>query len=390
MLTSGLSLGTVGAVTAALVWSHLSAGGSPAVAGVIAAALGAPIAIGVLAGGALVDRLGARGVLLVTNGLCALALLAACALLWLAPDRIVLVVAACALANLAGAPGGVAQDARVPELARLARVPAARANALRDVAAQVGQVGGPALGVLLVEASGLPLALAAAAAAASAAVIIDALLFPRFRIARAERGTSAPGGAVGALLADPTLRMVAVAGVLLVGVFSTLDELLAPALALATGRGGDALAGFLVLAGSSALVSAGTLAVLGPPRAPQRLLIAGLAACAAGLLALGLAPATLGFSLAPVLLGLGIGPIWPIVLTAVQRRVPTAARGTAIGLLAGASLAAQPAAALASGVAVASAGPQGVALVLAGAVGLLALAAGLSPALRDLGATRPR
>ena len=220
-------------------------------------------------------------------------------------------------------------------------------------------------------------------------MIIDALLFPRFRIARAERGTSAPGGAVGALLADPTLRMVAVAGVLLVGVFSTLDELLAPALALATGRGGRCPgrlpgAGGIErarLGGHARRPRAAPRAAASPDRGPRR--------CAAGLLALGLAPATLGFSLAPVLLGLGIGPIWRSCspqCSGASRPLRAAPPSPARGRLAGA----QPAAALASGVAVASAGPQGVALVLAGAVGLLALAAGLSPALRDLGATRPR
>ena len=368
MATAGLSTMAAGIAIMSLPWSYLSAGGSPAWAGVMAATLHLPVAVGLALGGRLSDRLGPRRILIFTDAACLALVAASLAAIAIFPAMPWLVAAIVAAANLVSSPGNVAQSSRVPEMARLARMPLERANGLQEIVVQTGQVLGPAAGVLLVEAGGLHAALLAAAVLLSIVLIVDAALFPKFvarlRIAKSGRAPTATT----LLFRDAFLRTVIVVGVFLVAIFNSLDEVLAPNLALASGVGGNALAAFLFISGASALASAALFTYLGHRLHPMRVFIGGVWLAAGGFILLAFLPPSIAFLAAPLFIGGGVGPLWPIVVTWIQRTIPQSARGEAIGILSGCVLLAQPLAALVAGPAVGRFGTDALLFSITGLV----------------------
>ncbi len=382
VVTTGLSMLAAGLVSISLPWALISAGQGASLAGLASFALQIPVALGLLLGGGLVERVGPRRILILSN-LGALALvMAAAALAWLHPDRMLPLVALLAVANLVGQPGTVAQDARVPELARLAGVPLERANGLRDIAVNLGLVGGPALGVLLVDLAGVPLALGLAAVLLGIIALVDALLFPAFAGKRraADGRTGRPTG----ILADPLLRIVAIIGVMLVAVFAALDEILVPALVVSAGLDGTRLALFLGLAAVAAMSASGLYSAIGHRLPARRVFVGGVLVMAVGAVLLASLPVAVGLIVAPVLIGLGVGPIWPLIVTAIQRRVAAADRGRLIASLSAVILLAQPFAALAAGPAVDALGTAIMTSAVAALVILAALIALFARGLGDL------
>jgi HlyD family secretion protein len=357
---------------------------SPVWAGAAAAAIHLPVALGLLVGGALTDRIGARTCLVLAGLGSAAAMTAAATLAGLRPGDTIALVALLALSNGLRAPGGVALDARIPELARLARIPVERANGLREIADGVAQAAGPVVGVLLVETAGLAGTCAVAMVALGVALLVDLLAFPRF----GRRGGRAVGpadrGGIAILAGDPALRAVVMLGVPLVAVFASLDEILVPALALASGLGAGDVAVFLAVTGAGALVAAAGYALHGRRLSGRTVLVGGIAVAAGGLATLAAAPPAVGFLVAPLLIGSGIGGLAPAVVTAIHRRVSAAERGRAIGTLSAVVLLAQPVAAAALGPAIAAVGIDRIVSLLAALTVLLAVAAALIPGLRAL------
>jgi len=385
LATCAASVGVGGVVIMAVTWSLLSGGVSPAYAGVAAACLALPVALGMALGGRLVDRFGTRPVLMASNLLTLVAALAAVLLLAAQPAALAAIVALLAASNGLGAPGVIAQDARLPLLARLAGLKLERANGLRDIANQVGQIGGSALGVLAVEFVGLSGALGMAVVLLTLIAAVDALFFPRSRVA--PPASPSPSGAArpfGRILRDPALRAVVLLALPLVAIFTSLDEILAPTLALSAGLGGMALTAFLALTGVAAFASAAAFATLGHRVGKRFVVVGGVTVAALGFIALAALPPREAFVVAPVLIGFGVGPLWPAVLTAIQRRVPRAELGGVIGALSAVALLAQPASSLASGPAVAMFGAEAVALVVAAIAAGLALSAPFLVGLREL------
>ncbi len=356
MMTSALSAMAAGIIVMSLPWSYLSSGGSPAWAGVMAAALHLPVAIGLVLGGRISDRIGPRRTLIATDAAGLLLVVAGLLILEMGHDASWLVLGVIAASNLLSAPGNIAQASRVPELARLARMPLERANGLQEILLQVGHVLGPATGVLLVEAGGLRAALAAVAILSSVVVTFDATWFPRFGARSPSSSRGIPASAARLILNDRFLCTVVVIGVFLVAVFNSLDEVLAPNLALKSGVGGGALAAFLFTSGASALISAVAYTYAGHRIPPMTVFISGIWVTASGFIALAVLPTSIAFLFAPLLIGAGVGPLWPIVITWIQRTVPQSLRGETIGVLSGAVLLAQPIAALIAGPAVAHLG----------------------------------
>jgi predicted MFS family arabinose efflux permease len=387
VVTSAGGTFAAGAAIMALSWAYLSGGGSPVLAAAIVAALHLPVSIGMAFGGRLSDRLGPRRVLLATDAAAAVLAAAGLVMLVLPSGGLIAAVACFALANLFGSPGMIAQDSRIPELSRLAGMKIERANGMREIFIQLGQVGGPASGVLLVEFAGLPATLAVVTLVLVCVTVIDFLAFPAFGSARAQ-GAARARGALSLIFRDPFLRIIVPVGVLLVGTFSALDEVLAPNLALAPGLGGEALAGFLASMGGSALAGAFLYSAWGMRLGGGKAMIAGTWLIAAGLALLAFAPAATGFRFAPFLIGLGAGPLWPIVISAIHKGVPSALRGGVIGLLAAIVLLAQPAASLIAGPTVARLGPDALATILAGMAAAIAIALPFSTAFRRAGVSR--
>ncbi|QQP92696.1 hypothetical protein IGS68_29970 (plasmid) [Skermanella sp. TT6] len=382
MLTGSLSVFAITLLAMALPWVLISGGHGTMVAGVAAFCLHMPAVIGTALGGRLIDRAGARRVLLLGDAGGLLAVLGAALLAEVPGMGLWPVVGMLALSNLAAAPGIVAQSARMPEIARLAGIPLPAANAWSDVAMGISYVAGPATAVLLVEAGGLPLVLQAAASILALVCLVDLATFPRF--ARRRRGP--PSGASGRPARDPALAVLLALGIALVGIYASLDEILAPALVVAEGVAADRLALFLGILGATSLGSSLLFALVGHRLSRRRTFASGVVLFAAGLWALALLPAAIGLLLGPALIGVGAGPLSPIMVTAIQERVPAAARGHVLGRVRAMIMAAQPLAALAAGPAVAVLGPARFALALALAASAAAAVSALHPGMRRIDA----
>ncbi len=382
--TLGLSLASSGVIAMSVPWSILESGGSPGWAAVVTALLHLPVAFGMAVGGSLIDRYGARRLLLGSNALtaffCGIAVLIAFAI----PESPWITVPFLAASNFTGAAGIIAQDTRVPELARLARMPLERANGLRDIAANVGQIGGPAAGVLGVHILGLPGTLAAAVCLMIAIAVMDGVLFPRFRVRAEQRKKPLEIGGLAMVWRDPVLRSTAGIGVVLVAVFTSLDEVLAPNLALASGLGAYALSAFLAMTAAAALIGSALFAAFAARLAKRPILLGGVALMACGLVVLASLPAQVGLAIAPVMIGLGIGPLWPLVVTMIHRRIAVMQRGRVFGSLSAIVMISQPAAALLAGPTVVLVGPHATTVFVAALVVAVAVAAPFVKGLRGL------
>ena len=375
MLSTALSVFAMTLLAMAVSWVVISGGHGTMLAGVAVFCLHMPAVIGTALGGRLVDRLGARQVLVLGDAGGLLAVLSAALLVGVPGMALSPVVALLALSSLVSAPGMVAQTARLPEIARLAAMPLPAANAWTDVVMGIAYVAGPATAVLLVEAGGLPLVLQAAASILALVCLVGLATFPRF--ARRRRGP--PSGASGRPARDPALAVLLALGIALVGIYASLDEILAPALVVAEGVAADRLALFLGILGATSLGSSLLFALVGHRLSRRRTFASGVVLFAAGLWALALLPAGIGLLLGPALIGVGAGPLSPIMVTAIQERVPAAARGHVLGRVRAMIMAAQPLAALAAGPAVAVLGPARFALVLALAASVAAVVSALHP-----------
>ena len=381
-LAAGLSVYSVSLIAMSLPWIIISGGRGAGLAGTIAFALHLPAVIGMFYGGRLIDRLGARRVLVASDWGGLGAMLAALALVAAVPDALWSVVALLALANLIGAPSIVAQGARLPEIARLARLPLVTANTVREIVHGLAYAAGPASSVLIVEAFGLIGVITVASVVLLGLALLDLAAFPRFVVKAQPMGAPEEGGY--RLSQDATLMLILVLGVLLVGIYTSLDEILAPALVVDADKGAPVLALYLVLIALSSLCSSLVFAFVGH-RVPQGTVFT--VACggfAVGLWLLALLPREAALIVAPIVMGLSVGPMGPIVMTAIQARVPVAVRGFILGRVSAYIMGAQPFAALAAGPAVDAVGPSTVAVFIASVAVLAAAIAILNPAMRDL------
>lgn len=377
LATAGLSMAVVGILGMAMPWTLLTHGISPMWVGIVGFLIQIPVAIGMYAGGFFSERHGARRVLLVSDTTAALLAVVASGIAFVFPDVTLIpiagVVAMLALSNFCGAPGSIVQDSSVPELARLARMPLARANGLRDIAINLGMIGGPASGVLLVDIVGLKGALAVATGLLAVITVIDGLCFPSLRL-RTRAADAVPIRPFHRLVSDKLLLAVTIIGVALLSVFFSLDEVLAPVLVLEQNLDAESLSLFLLLTAAASLTGAAGFTVFGP-RLPKALVMrCGLIMVSAGLISLALFPLRDVLIATPILIGLGTGPLWPIVITAIHLRLPTAERAPVIGALASIVLLAPPVAALCSGPAIALFGSDAVVWSLAALAGSVAIA----------------
>ena len=386
-LATALSALAISIVAMSLPWVLISGGQGATAAGIAAFALHLPSVVGLFFAGRIVDRIGARRVVIASDTLALICMGGALVLSAVAGGFSWAVLAALGAANFAAAPSIVAQGARLPELARLARLPLVNANSAREIAGGLAYVLGPAAAVLLVERVGLTGVIAAVAGLLALILLIDLFAFPRFGPAR--RRQDEAHRPAWRFADDPTLKIVVVLGVLLVGVYASLDEILAPALVVAVDARAEDLALFLFLIALASFGATTLFAVIGHRLPRPAVFRGGIMLYALGLCLLASLPPELALLAAPVLIGLGGGPLGPIVTTAVQERVPAAVRGHAVGRVWAAIMAAQPFAALGAGPAIDLIGPFAMTWALAAAVTLCTVLALFHPAVDEIG-QRPK
>jgi predicted MFS family arabinose efflux permease len=377
--TNGLGMFAAGLMMGAFPWFWFSSGGSATTAGFIAAAFHGGAALGLLTGGVLIDRLGPRPVLLSTDLASAVAFAAACASLFLSEGSVWPTVAFVALGLMLGAPGNVAQDSRVPALARLAGMPLGRANGLRDLTSQLGQVIGPIAGVLLVEIAGLATVLFLVSAILLLVFMVDVVVFPAFRRTEADtaQGDVNP---MAYIVSNTGLKVIIMLAVLLISALSAINNLIGPLLAIVHDVGATGLSVFFGVLGAGVLLSILSYSSFGYRYDGRLLLFFGFSMVAVGLFLISL-PMIVGFYAGALVLGFGLGPLWPIVLGAVQRTVPLTLRAGVIGLLGGAVLIAQPIASATVGGVVDAFGPSTTILGFAVVIGCATLIASRSQGL---------
>lgn len=354
-VTNGLGMFAAGLMIGAFPWFWFSNGGSATTAGFIAAIFHAGVAFGLFSGGMLIDRLGPRPVLLSTDLASAAAFGVACASFMVTQGNIWPTIGLVAFGLMLGAPGNVAQDSRIPVLARMANMPLGRANGLRDLTSQLGQVIGPITGVLLVELTGLAGVLFLVSVILVTVFLVDFVLFPAFR--RPEVETSHGRSNLSGYIARSSgLKAITILATIVISALNAINDLIGPSLALLHKVGATGLSMFFAMLGAGLVIAMLSYTAVGYRYNGHKLLLGGLATAALGLLSISV-PSVYGYYAGALVLGLGLGPLWAIVLGSVQRTVPLTLRAGVIGLLGGVVLIVQPLASASVGALVDTVGP---------------------------------
>jgi macrolide resistance protein len=387
---SGFSLFGNAVAGVALPWFVLGLTGSAAWTGVAAAAATAPFVLGAFFGGPIVDRFGSRRVALAADLLGA-ASVASIPLLYLAGHLglgalLTLVV----IGALLDGPGMIAQDARLPELARLARLPIERVTSIDELLENGAIIFGPPVAGLTIAAVGIEQTLFVTAVCSLLAATINAFALPRDlrRVGRPKPVDEIWGGAR-FLLGNPLLRTILVIAMVVMAMFAALNAVVLPALFRSAGATALDLGLFLATSGTGAVVAAVIFAGWGHRADGRMVPIAGLAGMGLALGVIAVFDSSPTTYLAAAVLGLSTGALGPLVNALFLRRAPAAIRGSVLGASTAAALAATPVALLATGIGVEALGAGPLAGLLAAMMGLLTLYAMQTRHLEGLTAAFP-
>jgi len=366
--------------------------GSAALLGVLGAATVAPVVVGGVFGGVLVDRFGYRRTSVVSDvvgavTIAAVPLLAATTGLPFA-GLIALVVAT----GLLDTPGQAARHALLPELAAEAGVPLERATGWMDAAERAARLlGAPAAGGL-VAAVGAPVVLVLDAATFVVSAVLVAVTVPA---ATAPRSAPVSGGRHGyrrdlaeglAFVRGDRLLRAVVGMIVLTNAFDAAWSSVVLPLHAARHLGGGTALGLLVAAfGAGAVVGAVVFGAVGSRF--SRRTVFGVAFLLAGgprFLVLAAQPSLAVLLVALGLAGLAGGALNPILGAAQLERVPAAARARVAGVVGAGAWAGMPLGTLLAGLWLDRGSLTTLLLVLGGAYLLVTLLPFLSPAWREL------
>ena len=352
----------------ALPWFVLTLTDSAAWTGVAAAAGMVPLVLGAFFSGPLIDRLGARRVA-VTADLVGAASVAAVPVLFLTGElTLVWLLALIVIAALLDGPGMTAQDARLPELARLAGLPVERVTSIDELLENAAAILGPAIAGLAIVALGVERTLFITAACSLSAGVINAVSLPRHRRAARKMGSDAVLAGARFLLGDALLRTILILAMVVLAVFGALNAVVVPALLRAGDGSALDLGLFLAAAGTGAAIAAIGFAVRGHKVNGRIVLLLGLAGATASVGTLAIAQPPLTW-IAAGALGLSTGALGPLVDALFLRRAPSAIRASVLGATTAAALVATPIAVLLAGLGADLVGPRpvlgGLALILA-------------------------
>ncbi|CCK32767.1 hypothetical protein BN159_8389 [Streptomyces davaonensis JCM 4913] len=304
----------------ALAFAVLHIGGGAGALGLVLAVSVAPQILLLLVGGVVADRLPRARVMVWSNVVCALAEGLAALLLWSGTARVwhlVLMSGICGAASAFFTPaaGGIVKEVVPPE-ARHA------ANALLKIAQNLVKVGGPAIGGVLVAASGSAWAIGWDAATFAA----SALLFARIGL------RSGPVKVKTGFLADLRdgwtdfrsrrwLWVMVVQGALVVPVWLVGYQLLGPVYG-ARFLGGAGLWGLVVSGFTGGLVAGAAVALMWRPRLVGRVVCAGTGSLALPLAAMAATAPVPVLVAATAAAGTGLAVSMTVWSGLVQERIP--------------------------------------------------------------------
>ena len=359
----------------ALPWFVLSTTGSAARTGIIAFFATLPIAVGSLSAGALVDRIGARRMSILSDALSSVAV-AAIPVLYAVDALSFWLLALLAFAGaLFDGPGQAARQALLPELAGEAGVPLERANSLFTATEHISYVAGAPLAGILIAVIGAPATLwldAASFVVSGAAVLLFVPSVRRVAVAVPRRYLSEVLDGLRFVVGDSV-----VSGFLVITMVGNLImAALAPVILPVYAReafGSASQLGFMIAAyGVGGLIGTavfGAWAARLSRRWFYTIALVGMPLSAVGI---ALLPPLGVLLLALAALGTFPGILVPLRNTVLQERTPTAMRGRLFSTLQAAQLTVVPFGLLATGLLLEAVG-LGPALVLF-AAGLAAFA----------------
>lgn len=365
----------VGAI--AYPWLVYDLSGSVAWMGLVATLALAPLVIGTLFGSVLIDRYGARRIAILGDTLGALAAIAIAVLASFGLLSVELLAALAFLSALLDGPAIIAHESRLPEIARLARLPLARVNIIDDLLDNTASIAAPALAGVFVTIFSAGSTLYAIAGIATIGALLTAFTMPHFKPRSGPLGPALAAALEGPrfIARAPTLRHALLLATFGMAAFIAIESVILPAILRGADRPASDLGLFLSAVGIAAVAINVALAMLKRAPALRSVFVAALAGLAAsiGLLAIDQSvPALIG---AGALLGFSAGPLTPIFNTLLQTASPKAIRARVIGASSGLVLAAAPLATLASGFGLEVFGALPLLIAAAALSGLLALLA---------------
>lgn len=350
---ASITVNLANAITAVVYpWLVYDLSGNASWMGIVAALTLFPAIVGSAFGGIIAEKVGIRRMALVSVAMGAAAAIAAAA----AYDAGMLTIGLLASLALLGAildgPGGIAIEARVPEIARLARLPLIRANAIDDLVDNGAAIAGPAIAAFLVAVSSTTVLLWIIAAINVLAALLVAASVPRFRLRRITGSTlSQIKAGLGFIFGQPTLRSALILAGIGTSVFVAVEGIALPAILRMEGKSAALLGMFLAAASAGAIAS--NIALAFASQAPS---LRGIFCTAFAGLSAGIALLLFGRSV-PILiasgamLGIAAGPLSPVFATLLQSSVPKDLRANVIGISMSLVLLGAPAAALLTGAA---------------------------------------
>ncbi len=384
---AGLQLASIvfnlgNAITAIVYpWLVYDLTGSASWMGVIAFMTLTPAIVGSAFGGLIAERLGIRRTAILAASLGTVAAVMAALLYSLDTLTIGLLVALALCGAILDGPGGVAIEARVPEIARLARMPLLRANAIDDLVDSGAAIVGPAIAAVLVAVVDTSTLLWIIAAINAAAAVLVMLSLPQFRLRQASSAATAEfAAALRIIFGSVRLRTALLLASLGTGTFVAIEAVALPAILRAEGQPASALGIYLTAAAAGAIAINLALAAMGRSPGLRNVFVAAFVGLAAGVILLAIDRSMPMLIASGAVLGIAAGPLSPVFTTLLQTSAPKSLRAHVIGASISLILVAAPVAVLVVGTALDMFGAAPVliscAAVLATCAAIAALALG--------------
>lgn len=353
---AGLQLASIvfnlgNAITAIVYpWLVYDLTGSASWMGVIAFMTLTPAIVGSAFGGLVAERLGIRRTAILAACFGTAAAVAAALLYSLDTLTIGLLVTLALCGAILDGPGGVAIEARVPEIARLARMPLLRANAIDDLIDSGAAIVGPAIAAVLVAVVDTQALLWIIAAINAAAAMLVMLSLPQFRLRQASSAATAEfRAALRIIFGSVRLRTALLLASLGTGTFVAIEAVALPAILRSEGQSASALGIYLTAAAAGAITVNLALAALGRSPSLRNVFVAAFVGLAAGVVILAIDRSMPMLIASGAVLGIAAGPLSPIFTTLLQTSAPKSLRAHVIGASISLILVAAPVAVLVVG-----------------------------------------
>ncbi len=232
--------------------------------------------------------------------------------------------------------GSIAREALTPSFARLARLPLARANALREGTVQTTRIAAPLLTGTVITTIGMSWAWVAIAVAAVGAAAFNAGLLWRsaWRGRSPGRGAGASAVATTGVMSQPIVRRLLWITVPLMAIDEPLESVVLPTAMFRSGQTALSLGGLDSAFNAGALVGAALYGWRGARWNARALLTVCALAVSATLVVFALQLPYVWLFIAALLCGASGGAVGPYLATQLQTHVPAALRGRALAAMA--------------------------------------------------------